>query len=118
MAPASTNLLVQPFVLMIGAGVLIWLLGYSAIVGIGVSSPCVLAHIMLIPQLLVVTAGPVGEYKLQSSCTKHGHHAHMFSQDVHTTPSQSPSTDKAHRQASRVDGGDPQQLTSCQVICL
>lgn len=36
MAPASTNLLVQPFVLMIGAGVLIWLLGYSAIVGIGV----------------------------------------------------------------------------------
>jgi hypothetical protein len=38
MAPASTNLLVQPFVLMIGAGVLIWLLGYSAIVGIGVSA--------------------------------------------------------------------------------
>lgn len=39
MAAASTNLLVQPFVLMIGAGILIWLLGYSAIVGIGVSIP-------------------------------------------------------------------------------
>jgi hypothetical protein len=39
MAPASTNLLVQPVILLIGAGVLIWLLGYSAIVGVGVSFP-------------------------------------------------------------------------------
>jgi len=43
MAPASTNLIVQPVVCVIGAGVLIWLLGYSAIVGIGVrSSPTLL----------------------------------------------------------------------------
>lgn len=39
MAAASTNLLVQPVILVIGSGLLIWLLGYSAIVGIGVSVP-------------------------------------------------------------------------------
>lgn len=38
MAPASTNLLVQPVIVIIGAGLLIWLLGPSALVGLGVSS--------------------------------------------------------------------------------
>jgi hypothetical protein len=39
MASASTNILVQPIIFIIGSGVLIWLLGYSALVGIGVSRP-------------------------------------------------------------------------------
>jgi ATP-binding cassette subfamily C (CFTR/MRP) protein 1 len=61
MVPASTNLLVQPIVLVVGSGLLIWLLGYSAIVGVGVSHLDSVHH-KLTCQIIVLAAAPVGTY--------------------------------------------------------
>jgi hypothetical protein len=116
LAPASTNLLVQPVIVVVGAGLLIWLLGPSALVGLGVSiiSRASSNVCMLTRQLMIGTAGPIGKSDLPD-CHKRWL---TFSQVVSSITEKSTSPDQDHRRAGQADVGNNQQHPRSQAICL
>lgn len=55
--PGTVVLVVQPFVVVAGIGLLIWSLGYSALVGVGVSLTSTKAHRRIIDASLQILVG-------------------------------------------------------------